>query len=1291
MKGDEKMKLRLFFRAIVLLAAYCSLLTVAPAQDTPLTNKYPTSLNSNDSLGRTSDRATGALSANINSSVDTFTVTGDPASYPASGISVVIDNEIILCTTRSSAVFSGCLRGQKGTTAAAHLSAALVKGAILSSQRDVLVADLIELEKKLGFGSAPASGATTGHVLKKNGDGSTGWSAGVSSVTASSPLNSSGGLTPNITIDQADTDTSGYLDSTDWNTFNGKQDFDSDLAAIAALSTPGTGLLRKTAPSTYAFDTNVYLNQALADGKIYIGNGSGVGTAVTPSGDVTITNAGVTAIGALKVTNGMLAGSIAASKLVGTDIGTVGTITTGTWQATVVAPAYGGTGVSNTGTFTNASNTTITGGGTIALGGFTFTVPATGTGVLTSRTLTAGAGLSGGGDLSADRTFTVGAGNGITVNADDVALTTPGTLNVSTSNSSSGNHTHAITSSSNPGAAASLLATDASGYLTTVRHTVTDYFFVDNPTANIYLNDTSTGWQAAASRVITPQASNSVRSISFTSGLVGWSVNAAGDAEFGNVDVRGSIRSSVILFNAQLTTAGTQLITPSAGKLKNDVTVTASPTYGTTTFTIDIVDQDGITHAASQLFAVNDILRLKDGITGDTWFKVTAASDQTTFWRYTASIQAGTANVTYRAGLGVADYKQSGNGGIVLTADQTNAPYAQMFTHAGTFSSADASGTLNVTPQLRIGNLNGSYGFGANTFGFGTGQYGTASKSWVTVEQTNGIRIGNNTDTLFNVDTSGNVTVGKVAASLANTYISAGALAIRLNTTNLFSVDTSGNVTMGQVATSQGNAFWNNSNKKLEFRGGASGTVVQAYIDTDGAISAGGGAVKLNSSGLQILSGSGSGNTIDWFNSGTQIGSVFVLGDSSSASASLVSTGTLSQSGLRASYTGGSQSLDILALANSTNAYGQIFASSGTFAGLLIGGTAGAVPSAILEVRGAGLFTKQDTGTTNLLDMVTLYHTSSNTPGVGFGASLLFNAPSTTTTDQNAARIGAIWTTATHASRTSAFVIQTVNNAGSLAEVARFAGNGDATFTGVIKAGSGAISLTNATGNILGAALVGTDIATLGTVTTGTWSATTIAVNKGGTGQTSYTDGQLLIGNSTGNTLTKATLTGTSNQVVVTNAGGSITLSTPQSIGTGSSPTFAGLTVTSIAKFDSHGMQFVRGTGTLSNGQNDNVTLPSNVSYVTYTGPTGAYSVTGFNDTTDGRVLIVYFNIAQTLTIKHDSGTASGKRITIAGGADKTFAAGSPVRCVFVYDASVGGGVGYWVLFSASDGTTAGF
>lgn len=45
------------------------------------------------------------------------------------------------------------------------------------------------------------------------------------------------------------------------------------------------------------------------------------------------------------VANADLAGSIAASKLVGTDIATVGTITSGTWTGTAIAFAQGGTGL----------------------------------------------------------------------------------------------------------------------------------------------------------------------------------------------------------------------------------------------------------------------------------------------------------------------------------------------------------------------------------------------------------------------------------------------------------------------------------------------------------------------------------------------------------------------------------------------------------------------------------------------------------------------------------------------------------------------------------------------------------------------------------------------------------------------------------------------------------------------------------------------------------------------------------------------------------------------------------
>jgi hypothetical protein len=116
------------------------------------------------------------------------------------------------------------------------------------------------------------------------------------------------------------------------------------------------------------------------------------------------------------------------------------------------------------------------------------------------------------------------------------------------------------------------------------------------------------------------------------------------------------------------------------------------------------------------------------------------------------------------------------------------------------------------------------------------------------------------------------------------------------------------------------------------------------------------------------------------------------------------------------------------------------------------------------------------------------------------------------------------------------------------------------------------------------------NLVTLGTITTGTWSATTIATTRGGTGLTSFTNGgavyatstsalttgtlpvasggtgisngissgSLLIGNSS-NTFTAATLTGATNRITITNGSGAITITTPQDIGTGSNPQFGSL------------------------------------------------------------------------------------------------------------------------------------
>lgn len=69
-------------------------------------------------------------------------------------------------------------------------------------------------------------------------------------------------------------------------------------------------------PVWSVLDTSTGGLPGLADGKVWVGNGSGVATAVTLSGDVTISNAGVSTIGASTIDKAMLSTGISASHIV---------------------------------------------------------------------------------------------------------------------------------------------------------------------------------------------------------------------------------------------------------------------------------------------------------------------------------------------------------------------------------------------------------------------------------------------------------------------------------------------------------------------------------------------------------------------------------------------------------------------------------------------------------------------------------------------------------------------------------------------------------------------------------------------------------------------------------------------------------------------------------------------------------------------------------------------------------------------------------------------------------------
>ena len=276
------------------------------------------------------------------------------ATYPTSGVIVTRDaTETITNKTLSAAAINGAssISGSTtiDTTGTVNAGATTIAGNVTiignSATANKLLlndkgsANSVALKAPDTLASSltlelPSNNGSSGQVLSTNGSGTLSWvSAAVGSVTnvtGTAPIAvATGTSTPVISMSQANGTTNGYLTSSDWNTFNGKQSAGSYLtgltgditatgpgsaaATLAAVAIAGTSTKvtydvkgRVTSgTSLMAADIPPISAALITSGTLAVANG-GTGVSTTPSnGQLLIGNGANYALGNLTAGTGI--------------------------------------------------------------------------------------------------------------------------------------------------------------------------------------------------------------------------------------------------------------------------------------------------------------------------------------------------------------------------------------------------------------------------------------------------------------------------------------------------------------------------------------------------------------------------------------------------------------------------------------------------------------------------------------------------------------------------------------------------------------------------------------------------------------------------------------------------------------------------------------------------------------------------------------------------------------------------------------------------------------------------
>jgi hypothetical protein len=413
---------------------YCCITWLAAvlAQNSPGVPAYPTALDTGVSLPASVNNASTLLLRQIGPG-DTTIYVQNISAFPASGHITIQQSksaasEIVFYASKSGNSFNGCVRGQDGTAATSHLIGEIVDARVIAQDFNGLRTVLFAVEQKLGIGAGqPGSGL----ILGGGPNGSSAWrallSADITVALGYAPVNRAGDSLTGALIAAADPTvalglaTKQYVDARAGVTL-----FNTRAGAVTLLSGDISGALGYVPQSPLTFQGAIQQNLGIVTCPT---------CEVQSNKNIAQGYAGLTSAGKLPVSIGQEVWSITDLTEYTGSSGTGGiairaTITSPsvndvlTWSGTnwINQPAPGGgssgyTTIQNQGSGLTARTAfDIVGAALVA----SDDAPNTRTLITLSqspvgsasvvgigRLISNGTGISGGGDLSADRTLSV--------------------------------------------------------------------------------------------------------------------------------------------------------------------------------------------------------------------------------------------------------------------------------------------------------------------------------------------------------------------------------------------------------------------------------------------------------------------------------------------------------------------------------------------------------------------------------------------------------------------------------------------------------------------------------------------------------------------------------------------------------------------------------------------------------------------------------------------------------------------------------------------------------------------